>query len=1056
MEQSFEAKLMERASKEVFKKGKSLLRNGNPICCRESAPGILRAVFRESGGTVHRTEVHGFPDGPYSAVCSCTTNAHEFCCHAMAACLYHAKYTIKPQEVLPLDSPAEYAGLKFRELPELLRQVLVPTEAAVTITAESDFPHMPSKWERTLFTVNLRWHNRDYAGNLNNLRQLHFGKNLAATLQLSSFPQQDRQIIRYLAINAQQEGTKLSLDAEETAEFFHCLIDFQRFFRMKEKVVIHKEHAEPALLVEKAGKDPILRSAIIVKGVPLPLKDVKVVAGRAGCWVGMLGEYWWICAQADVLWIRNFLRTTIQPCDRKSAGMLVNSRHLPVKVIETDSVQVSKERFRPFFDGGLRVDGALEIEVLFDYGGHLCKADRQRFTEHDGRYIQRDSDGESAFIQELVNFGFKSFDESETESRETRLLLKDREAIGVFVDELLPGWMAENRKFALSSQLAMLCSDASALRISVSIEQQTEQFFDLRIALNAGGIPVRWKDLAKAANRNELFLASGGALLIKIPAPLRRLAAGVSDILHPVPGREIRTGKDFEVFRLIRPAACHWANLADGIPGAVPVEFLRMKLDLTPIPSENDEQDVILSANLFRGELRRYQMQGVRWLISMRKQGCGAVLADEMGLGKTIQSLALLASDVSETLPALIICPTSLIGNWAREAARFTPELKVLVIAGSDRKELWEKASGYDICITSYSLARRDAAFIGNFEFKYLILDEAQHIKNPDTANAQTCKMIRSAHRLVLTGTPLENTPEDLWSIFDFLHPGFLGSLTSFRNRYINGHNPENLQELAARITPFMLRRKKEDVTSELPGKQEQILYCRMGEEQRELYEKLRQETLELARGVRNGTGSRFEMFNALLRLRQICCDPALLPDELRGNASDSAKMNLLREVIMESVDSGHKVLLFSQFTSLLRIIRNWMDDSSLKYEYLDGSTKNRMEHVDRFNDSPDIPVFLLSLKAGGVGLNLTSADTVVIYDPWWNPAAESQAEDRTHRIGQTKAVTCIKMIMEDSIEEKILALQQRKAELFSRLVESPAEGLRGLSMDDIDFLLNS
>ena len=401
MEQSFESKLMERSSKEVFKKGKSLLRNGNLVCCRESETGTLRAVFREAGGIVHRTEVHGFPNGPYTAVCSCTTDEHAFCCHAMAACLYHAKYTIKPQEVLPDDGPAAYAGLQFRGLPELLRQVIIQPDASVTINAETDFPHMPSKWERTYFTVNLHWNNRNYAGNLNNLRQLHFGKNLAASLQLSSFPQQDRQIIRYLAINAQQDGTKLSLDAEETAEFFHCLIDFQRFFRMKEKIVIHKESAEPALLVEKAGRECILRSAIVVKGVPLPLKDVKVVAGRAGCWIGMLGEYWWICAQADVLWIGSFLRTTVQPCDLKSAEMLVKARHLPLKIIETDNIKVSKEKFKPYFDGGLRVDGALEIEVLFDYSGHLCKADHQRFTEYDGCYRQRDTKGEYAVVQEL-------------------------------------------------------------------------------------------------------------------------------------------------------------------------------------------------------------------------------------------------------------------------------------------------------------------------------------------------------------------------------------------------------------------------------------------------------------------------------------------------------------------------------------------------------------------------------------------------------------------------------------------------------------------------------
>ena len=410
-----------------------------------------------------------------------------------------------------------------------------------------------------------------------------------------------------------------------------------------------------------------------------------------------------------------------------------------------------------------------------------------------------------------------------------------------------------------------------------------------------------------------------------------------------------------------------------------------------------------------------------------------------------------------ENLPALIICPTSLIENWARESARFTPELKVLEITGNDRKNLWEKASAHDLCITSYSLIRRDTELFRGIRFRYVILDEAQHIKNPATANAQACKMVESAHRLVLTGTPLENSPEDLWSIFDFLHHGLLGSQSSFRSRYVVNPSPEILNELAERIAPFMLRRKKADVNRELPPKQEQILYCEMGAEQRAFYEKFRlrgQEVMEkLRRGARGEV--RFEMLSALLRLRQICCDPSLLPPELNPDVKESAKMELLKELLLESVDSGHKVLLFSQFTSQLHRIRDWMDSQSLKYEYLDGSTSDRMAHVDRFNQSPDIPVFLLSLKAGGVGLNLTSADTVIIYDPWWNPAAEAQAEDRSHRIGQTRAVTCIKLIVENSIEEKVLELQKIKQELFENLVESPTEAMRSISMEDLEFLLN-
>lgn len=1057
MAQSFEANLIQRGSKDAFKKAKTILRNGELLCCHESQPGVLRAVCRDHKGNVSRVEVHGFPDGPYTASCSCDLSANGFCCHAIAACLHHAKYTIKPQEQLEADHPAQYAGLKFAGLPELLQQVLAPPDATVIINAESEFPHTPSKWERIMFTVVLHWNNRDYAGNLNNLRQLHFGKNLAVSLQLSHFPQQDRQIIRYLAINAQQDGTKLSLDAEQTAEFFHCLINFPRFFRLKEKVVVHKEQAEPALLIEDAGRGSLLRSALIVKGVPLPLKDVKVIAGRAGCWVGMLGEYWWICAQADVLWIRNFLRTTVLPCDRKSAKILAAADWLPVKIIATGDVQVNQRKFKPFFDGGLRVDGGLEIEVLFDYGGHLCKGDQQRFAQKDDSYWRRDSEGEAAIVNELVNFGFELIKGGESGDPETRLLLRDREAIGVFVDEVIPHWMGARRRFALSSSLAMLCGDASALRISTEVVAETEEGFDLKVTLSGAGVPVRWRDLVKAATRNELFLSAGAALLIKIPPQLRRLAASVADVAHPVPGQELRKDDLAEVLRMIRPAAYHWAKTADGIPGAVPTRFLRLKLDFDDALAESSAQDLIVPAGLFRGELRNYQMQGVRWLAAMGKQGCNLVLADEMGLGKTIQTLALLASDVVENLPALIICPTSLIENWARESAKFTPELKVLVISGGDRKPLWEKAMAHDICITSYSLIRRDTEHFRGLRFRYVILDEAQHIKNPATANAQACKMIESAHRLVLTGTPLENSPEDLWSIFDFLHHGLLGTLNSFRSRYVVNPAPEILHELADRIAPYMLRRKKEDVSRELPPKHEQILYCQMGAAQRKFYEEFRLRGREIMEKLRDPAEkkSRIEMLSALLRLRQICCDPALLPADQNPGVTESAKMELLKELLFESADSGHKVLLFSQFTSLLHKVRGWMEEQAIRYEYLDGTTTDRMAHVDNFNNSLDIPVFLLSLKAGGVGLNLTSADTVIIYDPWWNPAAEAQAEDRSHRIGQTRAVNCIKLIVENSVEEKVLELQKKKAGLFENLVESPTEALRSVSMEDLEFLLS-
>ena len=1062
MGESFEARLVKYSSKDVFKRAKQLLHGGELLCCHESSAKTLRAVFRDSKGMVTRSEVSGFPAGSYSVICSsCGNLSGRLCHHGVAAALYHAKYTIKEhaaKDFLP-DAPAQYAGLKFAGMPELLTQVLVPQTGQLTIAADSEFPHMPSKWERILFTVSLTMSGRQYLGNLNNLRQLHFGKNLAASLRLEAFSLQERQIIRFLAINAEQDGSRLSLDAEQTAEFFHSLIGFQNFTRLGEKVVIHHSLAEPAIMVERVKGGCLLRSAVIVKGSPLPLTDAKVIQGRSGAWVGMLGEYWWIPAQMDVAWLRNFLRTTVQPCDLKAARMLIARKDaLPFKLIVTGNVKVRERIVKPCYEAHLNENSELELEILFDYGGHLCKADQSRLASSGGQFWRRNVRDEEKMIQELVNFGFEMVTGKSTADGETRLILRDREAVGAFVDELLPQWLSSGRDFLMSSGLANLCGDSGKLAMHAELTGETADRYELTIRLSSSSLRIPWRDLVTAARNNEMFIAPLPGQLVKVPHALRNLARAMCDIALPKSGAG--SGESpADVLLLPRPAAVHWAALGSEIPGAVPLEFFRLKADLE-LAVRSAMSGSLEKSSIFQGTLRKYQQAGVLWMRSLGIRSRNLILADEMGLGKTVQTLALLASDPGRHLPALVVCPTSLLENWVREAEKFTPSLKVLSISGHDRAKLWENALFHDICISSYALIKRDAEQVRKLHFKYLILDEAQHIKNPSTGNSQICKSIEAEHKLVLTGTPLENSPEDLWSIFEFLHPGLLGALASFRRNYLqSGSGPEAMAELSARIAPFILRRRKAEVHMEIPPKTEQLLYCEMDDDQRVLYNRFLQEGRERYFQIKNKNKnkngenpvSRFEVLSSLLRMRQVCCDPALLPD---GGNIRSAKMELLRELLLETIDSGHKVLLFSQFTSLLSIARSWLDSEGIRYEYLDGSTKDRMERVDAFNNTPEIPLFLLSLKAGGLGLNLTSADTVILYDPWWNPAAEAQAADRTHRIGQTRSVNIIKLLVKDSVEEKVLELQRRKADLFNDLVEASAENAASLSLEDFEFLL--
>lgn len=479
--------------------------------------------------------------------------------------------------------------------------------------------------------------------------------------------------------------------------------------------------------------------------------------------------------------------------------------------------------------------------------------------------------------------------------------------------------------------------------------------------------------------------------------------------------------------------------------------------------------------------LRPYQKQGVAWLAFLRENGFGGILADEMGLGKTLQTLAFLnalrrtggeTGDESAAAPAstshsalrpphLVVCPTSLVFNWVAEAQKFTPGLKVLALQGPDRHARFEQIPTSDIVVTSYALMRRDAERYRELEFDAVVLDEAQHIKNRQTQNAQAVKAVKSRHRIVLTGTPLENSVLDLWSIFDFLMPGYLGAARDFRERYelpiTKEKSAEAQARLARRLRPFMLRRMKKEVASDLPAKLEQVSFCELTPDQRSVYQQVieasRKEVLE-AVGTQGMARSRMVVLTALLRLRQVCCDLRLLKLNDVNPANASGKLDLFGELLEEVMDGGHRLLVFSQFVGMLTLLREKLTAEGIEFCYLDGSTTERAKVVERFQTDSAIPVFLISLKAGGVGLNLTGADTVIHFDPWWNPAVEEQATDRAHRIGQTKVVTSYKLIARDTVEEKILALQNRKRELIQAMIGGEEEFATALSWEEVQELL--
>ncbi|MBT8496376.1 MAG: DEAD/DEAH box helicase [Deltaproteobacteria bacterium] len=462
-----------------------------------------------------------------------------------------------------------------------------------------------------------------------------------------------------------------------------------------------------------------------------------------------------------------------------------------------------------------------------------------------------------------------------------------------------------------------------------------------------------------------------------------------------------------------------------------------------------------------KATLRPYQRYGVAWLQHLREHGANGILADDMGLGKTLQTIAHIACEKEAgrtDLPSLVIAPTSLVENWRRELRKFAPHITTLVLHGKDRHPLFEQIPVHDVVITSYPILARDLERFCEYDYHYCVLDEAQTIKNPRSRIHQSVTCLESRHRLCLTGTPLENNLGEIWSLFDFLSPGLLGDQLSFRRSFQvpieRDPDSERFQILRNRVAPFILRRDKATVAKDLPPKTELVRPVDLTGTQRDLYESIRVSAHDRVRKAikQKGIGaSTITILDALTKLRQVCCDPRLVASKAARGVEGSAKYEMLFELLDQQLGHGRRALIFSQFTSMLSLIGQGLDQRGINYISLTGSSKNRQQLVDRF-ERREVDVFLISLKAGGTGLNLTSADTVIHYDPWWNPAAQSQATDRAYRIGQKSPVFVYNLIIKGSVEERMLGLQRHKQELANRIL-GVSDAQAGFSEDDLDDL---
>ena len=716
------------------------------------------------------------------------------------------------------------------------------------------------------------------------------------------------------------------------------------------------------------------------------------------------------------------------------------------------------------------------IDVLtldFDYGGvQVDGADESPFlrVRSAGQiaFIRRDPEAEAQALDLLRPDGFVQMRVADGKAARGQrvLVFRGEEAaakwhhfVAVRVPELTAlGWQSQ-----IDANFGPQMAD-NVGNLDMVVEDGEKGTFSLEFGIEIDGerhplLPILEHLLARGGIEaaqivdGEIITSLEDGRVIKLPAErIKRLLAVMGDLIEAA-GRTaeknlvLPVGAAATVLDLEDVLTTSWQNAADieayverfrGEPEIIPVE----------VPDE------------FKGVLRPYQQHGVDWLQHLASHGLGAFLADDMGLGKTAQTIAHICVEHAEgrlTAPALIVVPTSLVANWTAELRKFAPHLSVVVLHGMERHEKRDNLEDVHVVVTTYTVLTRDIEFMRVLPWHMVVLDEAQAIKSPEARATRAVCQLKAGNKICLSGTPIENNLDELWSQFAFLMPGLLGDRRGFTKRFRtpiekNG-DPVVRHQLISRIQPFIMRRTKQEVATELPPKHTILRRISLAPDQRELYETIRgtlYETVKEQMAERTLAQSRVIVLDALLKLRQACCDPRLVKLGTGRGTESSAKLDDLMEMVQELIPEGRRILVFSQFTSMLDLIKPRLDEAGIRFVELRGDTRDRATPVQRF-EAGEVPLFLISLKAGGRGLNLTSADTVIHYDPWWNPAIEAQASDRAHRIGQTKSVFVYKLIATDTVEERILELQQRKAELAS-IAFHDAGGM-AFNSDDIDFL---
>jgi SNF2 family DNA or RNA helicase len=753
--------------------------------------------------------------------------------------------------------------------------------------------------------------------------------------------------------------------------------------------------------------------------------------------------------KVEETYFQKFVAPLIANFDVYARGFSINSeRASPVPILSFSELASSNGKDL-FGQAGSAIDeyeeGKLVFSLVYQYGTHVFSSEIQapsfvKMEKTPDSYIfhkvKRSVEWEKAIKKELKEIGLELKNGKKVVDKSTAFswLAQYKETLensGILVKQSIKD---QKKYFVGSSSISLVVNESN-------------DWFDVNAIVRFGEFEIPFLQLRKyiLSKKHEFALPNGEIAVI----PEHWFSEYSDFFAFMEQGNE--DGMILKKHHISLVQEFHDGKLAN----------ISIDKKLEALRNFETIDDVALPEN-FKGELRPYQKAGYNWMLFLNKFKFGGCLADDMGLGKTVQTLAMLQyqKENGAQSASLLIMPTSLLYNWEMEAKKFTPELKVFNYTGINREKNTEQFWDYDIVLTSYGTVRRDIDLLQEYVFHYIILDESQAIKNPDSIIAQSVNDLNSKHKLILTGTPIENSTLDIWSQMSFVNPGLLGSQTFFRNEFLvpieKKQDDAKVKKLYTIIKPFILRRQKSQVATELPEKVENIQYCSMTEEQEKEYEKVKSEYRNLIlenMEQKSGSGnSQFILLQGLTKLRQIANHPRLVDEHY---AADSGKMEDVLHMMDRALAENHKILIFSQFVKHLALVREHLIKSGIDHAYLDGSTKERQGQVELFQNNDDIRVFLISLKAGGLGLNLTAADYVFILDPWWNPAIEAQAVDRAYRIGQKNQVFTYKFITKNTVEEKILNLQRSKQKLADELITAEESFVKSLSREDIQSIFD-